>query len=228
MDHAMTDDVARILIAEDERLWSGLLQGALSNEPGFEMVGWAEDGETAVRLARELHPDAVIMDIEFVGGDIDGIEAAIRIKDERPETGIVILSAHADRRYVTSLPLAEKPGWSYLLKQSVPDVATVVRAIRACMNGMVMLAPEVVSSLQPRKASVLARLTPRQFEVLKWMAEGYNNAAIAERMVLAEKSVETYINGIYQELGLSGEPGIHARVRAVIVFLEDTQSIDAS
>ena len=223
----MAGNVARILIAEDEKLWSGLLRGALSSEPDIETVGWAEDGETAVKLAKELKPDAVIMDIEFVGGQIDGIEAALQIKDFRPETGIVILSAHADRRYVTSLPLAEKPGWSYLLKQFVPDVETVVRAIRASMNGMVMLAPEVVSSLQPRKASALARLTPRQFEVLRGMAEGYNNAAIADKLSLAEKSVETYINGIYQELGLSGEPGIHARVKAAILFLEETQSSGA-
>ena len=221
----MVTDVARVLIAEDEKLWNSLLGKALSSEPGIEAVGWAEDGETAVKLARELHPDAVIMDIEFVGGEIDGIEAAIQIKDERPETGIVILSAHSDRRYVTSLPLAEKPGWAYLLKQSVPDVETVVRAIRASMNGMVMLAPEVVAGLQQRKTSPLARLTKRQFDVLKCIAGGYNNAAIAEELVLAEKSVETYINGIYQELGLSGEPGIHARVKAAILFLEETQSI---
>jgi DNA-binding NarL/FixJ family response regulator len=199
-----------------------LLQKALSSEPGIEIVGWAESGEAAIRLAEQTQPDAVIMDIEFVGGQIDGIEAALQIKDARPQTGIVILSAHADRRYVTSLPLAEKPGWSYLLKQSADDVETVIRAIRSSMNGMVMLAPEVVSSLQPRKASALSRLTPRQFEVLRGMAEGYNNAAIAENLVLAEKSVETYINGIYQELGLSGEPGIHARVKAAILFLEET------
>ena len=217
-------EVARILIAEDEKLWSGLLSGALSKEPGIETVGWAEDGETAVKLAKELQPDAVIMDIEFVGGQMDGIEAALQIKDQRPQTGIVILSAHDERHYVTSLPLAEKPGWAYLLKQFTPDVATVVRAIRASMNGMVMLAPQVVSNLRPRKASALARLTPRQFEVLGWMAEGYNNAFIADKLTLAEKSVETYINGIYQELGLTGEPGINARVRAAILFLEESQS----
>jgi DNA-binding NarL/FixJ family response regulator len=165
------------------------------------------------------------MDIEFVGGTIDGIEAALQIKEERPKTGIVILSAHADRRYVSSLPLVEKPGWAYLLKQTVPDIDTIVRAIRASMNGMVMLAPEVVSGLQPRKSSALSRLTPRQFDVLRFMAEGYNNAAIAEQLVLAEKSVETYINGIYQELGLSGEPGIHARVKAAIVFLDETHNV---
>ena len=78
------------------------------------------------------------MDIELPG-DIDGIEAAIQIKEELPETGIVILSAHDDRRYVTRLPLEKRPGWAYLLKQTARDVATVMRAIEASMDGMVML-----------------------------------------------------------------------------------------
>jgi DNA-binding NarL/FixJ family response regulator len=95
------------------------------------------------------------------------------------------------------------------------------------MNGLVMLAPEVVSGLQPRRATALARLTPRQFEVLQLMAQGYNNAAIAEQLTIVEKSVETYINGIYQELGLSGEPGIHPRVKATVLFLEETHSVQA-
>jgi DNA-binding NarL/FixJ family response regulator len=125
---------------------------------------------------------------------------------------------------VTSLPLGEKPGWSYLLKQTVPDVATVARAIQSSIDGMVMLDPGVVASLRPRASTALARLTPRQLEVLRLIAQGFNNAAIAERLVLAEKSVETYINAVYQELGLSGEPGVHARVKAAILFLEESQN----
>ena len=214
---------AKVLIVEDEPLWSDLLSRTLSAEPGVTIVGLTRHGEAAVTLARETQPDAVLMDIELAGA-MDGIEAALLIKDERPETGIVILSAHNDRRYVTSLPLGEKPGWSYLLKQTVPDVATVVRAIESSINGMVMLDPGVVASLRPKAASALARLTPRQLEVLQLIAQGYNNASIAERLVLAEKSVETYINSLYQELGVSGEPGMHARVKAAIIFLEESQS----
>ena len=100
----------KILIVEDEPLFSELLRRTLCAEPGFEVVGVARDGETAVRLARESEADAVLMDIELLGGD-DGIEAALKIKAERPQTGIVILSAHKERRYVTSLPLQEGPVW---------------------------------------------------------------------------------------------------------------------
>jgi DNA-binding NarL/FixJ family response regulator len=214
-------ETTRLLIVEDEPLWSDLLARTLASEPGVQIVGQTREGEQAVQMARDLNPGAVLMDIELAG-TMDGIEAAITIKDARPETGIVILSAHNDRRYVTSLPLGEKPGWAYLLKQTVPDLATVLRAIQASMNGMVMLDPGVVASLRPRKSSALSRLTPRLLEVLQLIAEGYNNASIAERLVIAEKSVETYINTLYQEIGVSGEKGIHARVKAAMLFLEES------
>ena len=214
---------AQILIVEDQPLWSDLLARTLSAEEGISIVGQTADGETAIEMARDLKPDAVLMDIGLAG-KMDGIESALLIKEERPATGIVILSAHNDRRYVTSLPLGEKPGWAYLLKQTVPDVATVIRAIEASMNGMVMLDPGVVNSLRPRAASALARLTPRQMEVLQLIAQGYNNAAIAEALTITEKSVETYINTVYQELSLSGGRGIHPRVRAAMVFLEESQA----
>ena len=217
-------DATRVIIVDDEALFNELLSRTLAAEPGLEVVGVATDGESAVRLAGELSPDAVVMDIELPG-ELDGIEAALQIKSARPQTGIVILSNHNDRRYVLSLPLEESPGWSYLLKQSAPDVATVVRAIQGSMAGMVALDPGVVSSLAPRQGSVLAGLTPRQHEVLGLIAQGYNNAAIAQRLTLSGKSIEAYINAIYQELQISGEQDIHSRVRATLFYLEESQSL---
>lgn len=213
----------RLLIVEDEPLWSDLLARTLSSQADVEIAGQTREGEAAVRLSQRLHPDCVLMDIELAG-QMDGIEAALKIKDERAETGIVILSAHNDRRYVTSLPLDEKPGWAYLLKQTVPDVETVLRAIHASINGMVMLDPSVVAGLRPRKSSNMSRLRERLLELLQLLAEGYNNAGIADRMGITEKSVETYINELYQELGLSGEHGINARVKAAILFLNESQT----
>jgi DNA-binding NarL/FixJ family response regulator len=217
------DTTTRVLIVDDEALFSELLRRTLSTEPGLEVVGVAKDGATALRLAREQTPDAVLMDIELPGA-MDGIEAALQIKQERPQTGIVILSNHKDRRYLTSLPLEESPGWSYLLKQTAPDLATVVRAIEGSISGMVVLDPAVVLSLRPRQGSALARLTPRQREVLELIAQGYSNGAIAERLTLTERSVETYIHAIYQHLQLSSEQEIHARVKATLLYLQDSQN----
>jgi DNA-binding NarL/FixJ family response regulator len=90
---------------------------------------------------------------------------------------------------------------------------------------MMVLDPAVVMNLQPRQGSAVARLTNRQRQVLELIAQGYNNAAIAGELVLTEKSVETYINAIYQELGVSREHGIHSRVTATLAYLNDTQSL---
>ncbi len=209
----------RVVVVDDEDLFRELLSRTLATQPDLEVVGMARDGEEAIKLAREQEPDAVLMDIELPG-EIDGIEAALKIKNESPQTGIVILSAHSDRRYITSLPIHEIPGWAYLLKQTVPDLETITRAIHGSKAGMVVLDPTVVANLRPRKGSMVSKLTPRHQEVLELIAQGHNNAGIAQRLTLSEKSVETYINTIYQELHLTHEPGVHARVKATLMYLE--------
>jgi DNA-binding NarL/FixJ family response regulator len=213
----------RLVIVDDEPLFRELLSRTLAAEKDLEVVGEAGDGETAVQIARKEKPDVVIMDIELPG-KLDGIEAALQIKRERPQTGIVILSAHSERRYVMSLPLDDIQGWAYLLKQTAPDLATVVRAIQGSKAGMVVLDPAVVSNLRPKQGSPLTRLNPRHREVLELLAQGYSNAAIAQALNLSRKSVETYINAIYQELQLSHEQGIHARVKATLLYLESSKS----
>ena len=218
----MTTQSTKILIVEDEALFRDLLRRTLSEVPGLEVVGAAHDGEAAVRLAREAEPDSIIMDIEL-GGEMDGIEAALRIKEEMPDVGIVILSAHRSRRYVTSLPLETSTGWAYLLKQSVQDLDGLVRAIRGSVSGMVVLDPAVVKNSFVKEGSAVERLTIRQQEVLELIAQGYNNAAIANEFGVVEKSVEIYIGAIYQELNLSHEPQIHARVSATIAYLEGSE-----
>ena len=214
-------DKTRLVVVDDEPLFRELLCSTLSAKSDLEVVGVAGDGESAVLLVRREKPDVVIMDIEMPG-KIDGIEAALQIKKERPQTGVVILSAHSERRYVTSLPLEDMQGWGYLLKQTAPDLATVVRAIQGSKAGMVVLDPSVVSGLRPRQGSPVARLNPRHQEVLELMAQGYSNAAIARLLKLSRKSVETYINVIYQELQLSHEEDIHARVKATLLYLESS------
>lgn len=213
----------RLIVVDDEALFREMLVRTLSAEPGLEVVGVAGDGETAVSLAMEKRPDVVLMDIELTG-EMDGITAALEIKREMPKTGVVILSVHSERRYVTSLPLDEIQGWGYLLKQTVPDLATIVRTIEGSKAGMVVLDPAVVAGLRPKQGSAVARLNPRHQEVLELLAQGYSNAAIALQLRLSRKSVETYINAIYQELHLSHEPDIHARVKATLIYLESSKS----
>jgi len=136
----------------------------------------------------------------------------------------VILSLHKDKEYLGGLSAEEASGWSYLLKQSVSDTSALGRAIEGSASGFVVLDPEVVNSLRPRQGSFAARLTPRQLEVLGLMAQGYNNTAIAEKLVLGHKSVENYINAIYQELNLNQSDTVHPRVSAVLSYIQDSYS----
>ena len=195
-----------------------MLRISLASLPDLEIGA----GNAALRVTKELKPDVILMDIE--GTEPNGIETGRLIKKDDPSTGIVILSVHKDKEYISNLSREEVSGWSYLLKQSVGDTATLGRAIEGSASGLVVLDPEVVRGLKPRQGSFASRLTPRQLEVLSLMAQGYNNVAIAENLVLGPKSVENYINAIYQELSLSQGDHIHPRVSAVLSFLQDSYS----
>jgi DNA-binding NarL/FixJ family response regulator len=216
-------DIIRVLIVEDDSLFRDLLSLYLSREERLNVVGRAVDGESAVKMARKLdvHYDHVGIEI---AGQLNGIEAGLEIKKDSPETGILVLSAHKDRQYLSSIPLGQAPGWSYLLKQSMSDASSLVRAIEGSARGLVVLDPEVVAELRPKDDSLLANLTSRQLEVLELIAQGYNNSSIASRLHLEEKSVQNYINAIFQELQLSGEEDTHARVKATLLYLKETKA----
>ena len=218
----MPEEKIRIAVIEDEALFREMLVCALSREARLEVVGTADNAEKAIALARAAKPDVMLMDIELAG-EMDGIEAALEIKRARPEIGIVILSSHDDPRYVTSLPLGESAGWAYLLKQTVHDLSAVILAIEGCVRGMVVMDPSMMAKLRPREGSEVGRLTSRQQDVLRLLAEGYSNAGIARKLVLEERSIEGYINVIYQHLGLSGESEINMRVKAALAFLKSSQ-----
>ena len=213
----------KIMIVEDEGLFRDMLKISLSSFPSLEVVDAVSSGEAALRSFRELQPDVVLMDIEL-GSEPNGIDTGRAIREENPKVGIVILSVHKDKEYISSLSLEEAPGWSYILKQSVGDTAALGRAIEGSASGFVVSDPAVVNGLKPRQGSFSARLTPRQQEVLSLMAQGYNNAAIAEKLVLGHKSVENYINAIYQELNLSQSARVHPRVSAVLSYTQDSYS----
>jgi len=211
----------RVLLVEDQPFFIELLENTIQAEPEFELLGSAADGETAVELARDTSPDVVIMDIELAG-EMNGVEAGLKIKEHKSDTAIVLLSAHMERGYLTSLSSHYMSGWAYLLKQTLPDVDTLLRTIRQSVNGMVVLDPMLVQMLDPEPDSLLSRLTERQLQLLRLMAQGYDNPAIALELNLSQNTVETYANTIYQELGTSREPGVHSRVSATLIYLRES------
>jgi len=215
-----TVEQKRILIVEDQPLFSQLLQAAVSSVPNMEVVGVAKDGEAALALFRKESPEAVLMDIELPG-ELDGIDTALAIRKEDPKIGVVFLSAHMESGFLSSLPNELSSGWAYLLKQSVPDMDTVTRAIMGAIHGMVVLDPELVKALGSKVDSAIAQLPHRHQQILGLVAEGFSNAAISRTLSLAEKTIETYLTRIYQSLGLSEEPDHHLRVRAATLYLQN-------
>jgi DNA-binding NarL/FixJ family response regulator len=212
----------RVLVVEDEGLFRDMLQTALAAQQGIQVVGAVATGEDAIREAERVVPDVVLADIEL-GPGLNGVEAASRIRARHTHAGVVLLSAHRDKQYIASLPADEAHGWSYLLKSSVTDTSTLVRAIEGAAAGLVVLDPALVDSLRPRPRSPVDALSERQRQVLALMAKGYSNGGIAQELVLTEKTVENYVGGIFQALGLDRGETVHQRVKAVLAFLEGTQ-----
>ena len=203
--------MVKVLIVENEGLFRDMLKISLGSIPNMGIVDAVSDGHAAIQTSSQLQPDVVLIDIEL-GGDPNGIEAGRTIKSNHPEMGMILLSAHKEREYVSMIASDDLSGWSYVLKQSVTDAGALVRAIEGAACGLAVMDQGVVNSMKPRRGSDTAGLTPCQQEVLSMMAKGYNNSSIAENLVLGTKSVENYINAIYQELHLGHNGNLHPRV----------------
>ena len=216
-----------VVIGEDEALLREGLRHLLEND-GIEVL--AAVG-TAAQLEREVarhRPDLVITDIRMPPTYTDeGLLAALRIRHAHPETAVVVLSQHVQRRYAAELLRQEGAGFGYLLKQRIADVRTFTADLRRVADGGTALDPEVVSVMMARASrgsGVVRGLTERQLEVLGLMAEGRSNAAIAGILVVSEKAVVQHTSNIYEALGLSVDADDHRRVLAVIRYLESEGS----
>lgn len=214
----------RLLIVENENLFRDMLTMTLGARDEFDVVGDVGDGQSAVLLAQDLEFDVALMDIDLGTGP-NGIETGIAIKEFHPEVGVVLLSMLREKEALASLPPHASNGWSYLLKQSVASVESLSRAIDGAAAGLMMVDPELTKTLTPRVGGPLAGLTPRQTDVVQLMAQGYNNGAIAEHLSVSEKSVENYVNAVYQQLQVRTDDARHPRVQAVLAFLRESVGI---
>ena len=211
-----------VLICEDDGLFREMLQTSLASQPSVEVLGAVADGESVIRMARELKPQVVLVDIELQS-EPNGIEAGQIIKEADPSVGIVILSVHKDKEYINSIPMDRAGGWSYLWKHSVADLSALTRAVEGTAAGLTIMDPAIVRSLRPREASVISTLSARQLEVLELMAQGYSNRRIAQELFLGEKSVENYVKVVYEKLHITREDSLNPRVQAVVLYLGNTQ-----
>jgi len=215
----------RVVLVEDEPLYRDLLRIALSQRPGIEILAAYGDGESALVEVPKLAPDVAILDIDL-RSSMNGVQLGILLRKQLPDLGIVLLSNHGDPEFVASLPEEVLAGWSYLLKKSVNDVDVLSRAISGSASKLTVLDPQLVAAMRHRGGGgVLSRLTPRQTEILELIAQGYSNGAIAEQLVLAEKSVENQINLLYQQLEIDrSTQAVQPRVKAVLIYLEQSRT----
>ena len=182
------------------------------------------DLESLLAAVGSERPDVVVTDIRMPPSNTDeGIQAARRLRETAPGVGVVVLSQYATPSYAIALLEDGSAGRSYLLKERVRDLEQLVSAIHAVAEGGSVIDPKVVEALVAENArseeSPLSRLTSRERDVLREMAAGKSNAAIADTLVLTEGSVEKVIHSIFQKLELTWETSIHKRVTAVIVYL---------
>jgi DNA-binding NarL/FixJ family response regulator len=218
--------MVRVVFAEDNYLVREGTAALLDSTEGVEVVGIATNLEELLLAVDELGPDAVLTDIRMPPtNSTEGIDAALKIRGEHPEIGVVVLSQFAEEDYAYELLKDGAAGLGYLLKERVADVTELVRALNEVAKGGSVLDPKVVEALVAAKDrmahSPLAQLTDREREVLEHMAQGQNNAAIARSLFLTERAVEKHINSLFHKLGLSDEPEVHRRVMAVLAFLRD-------
>jgi DNA-binding NarL/FixJ family response regulator len=212
----------RIVIAED----SVLLQEGLVRfltERGHEVVAAVGDAVALIDEVGRHRPDLAVVDVRMPPTHTDdGLRAAVRIRAEHPDVAILVLSQYVEEQYASELLADDRGGLGYLLKDRIADVTEFQAAVDRVGAGATVLDPEVVAQIlaRSRRQDPLARLSPREREVLGLMAEGRSNSAIAARLVVSDGAVEKHVSNIFTKLDLPPASNDHRRVLAVLRWLE--------
>jgi DNA-binding NarL/FixJ family response regulator len=219
----------RIVIAEDNYLVREGIRRLLEDSGAVEVIAAVVSAGELLDAVTRMRPDAVLTDIRMPPDhQMEGIAAAHAIRAGYPTIGVVVLSQHADEAYAFELLKHGAAGLAYLLKERVGELDELLRALREVVAGRSVIDARVVELLVGQRArrseSALAALSGRELDVLREMAEGKTNRAIAEALVISESAVEKHVNAIFGKLGLIEEPQIHRRVAAVLTYLRDTDA----
>jgi len=214
----------RVVLADDSYLVREAISHVLETEPGFALVATCEDGDALLAAVESERPDVVLTDIRMPpSGDDEGIRVANRLRQLRPEVGVVVVSQYANPQYGIALLEGGSEGRAYLLKERLHDRAQLIGALTTVAEGGSVVDPKIVEALiaaQVRdERSPLGELTPRELEVLAEIAQGKSNMAIAEQLVLSKRAVEKHINAIFLKLGLSHDEEVSRRVKAALIYL---------
>jgi DNA-binding NarL/FixJ family response regulator len=214
----------RVVLGEDDVL---LREGIarLLTEAGVDVVAQAGDATDLLRKGLAHRPSVVIADVNMPPGHgDDGLLAAIEIRRQRPETGVLVLSQYYEERYAVDLIGERAEGVGYLLKERVGDVESFIDAVTRVAQGGSALDPEIVGRMlgrRPRNGQ-LDGLSQRERDVLAAMAEGKSNHGIATTLIVSQAAVEKHVTSIFHKLKLDPAQTEHRRVLAVLAYLRDT------
>ena len=222
----MSTTPIRVVVGEDDVLMREGIVRVLS-DAGFDVVAAAGDAESVLRRALAHRPDVVVTDVQMPPrNEDDGLQAALELRRQRPEIGVLVLSQHFEEHYALEL-IGDRPeGVGYLLKERVGDVEVFAQAVARVAAGGSALDPVVVGRMlgRHRREGPLEELTPRERDVLGAMAEGKSNRGIADELVVTEAAVEKHVTRIFTKLGLGPTPTEHRRVLAVLTYLRGSSS----
>jgi DNA-binding NarL/FixJ family response regulator len=212
----------KVVIAEDNAILRDGLVGLLVDR-GHEVLAAVPDGDALRSAVAAYRPDVCVVDIRMPPSFTDeGLRAAIAIRRQQPEVGVLVFSQYVETRYASELLAGSVKGVGYLLKDRVADVREFVQALTRVADGGTALDPEVVAQLlgASRQVDALAALTAREREVLQSMAEGLSNAGIAAALVISERAVEKHIANVFTKFDLPSSQSDNRRVLAVLRYLQ--------
>ncbi|GAA4918632.1 DNA-binding NarL/FixJ family response regulator [Nonomuraea thailandensis] len=212
----------RVILADDSVLLrEGLTR--LLEDAGHEVVAAVGDAPALLDAAARHRPDVAVVDVRMPPGHKDdGLRAALEIRERLPGVGVLVLSQYVEQHYAARLLAGSTEGLGYLLKDRVSEVAEFLESLERVRAGGTAFDPEVVRQLLARttRTDPLSRLSPREGEVLRHLAQGFVNAAIAERLHVSLSTVEKHVNAIMDKLDLPRDPGYSRRVLAILRYLE--------
>ncbi|GAA2681384.1 response regulator transcription factor [Nonomuraea recticatena] len=212
----------RLILADD----SVLLREGLSRlleDAGHDVVAAVGDADALLDAVERHEPDVAVVDVRMPPTHTDeGLRAAVEIRERWPGVGVLVLSQYVEKTYAATLLAGTTEGLGYLLKDRVSEVADFLDSLERVRGGGTVFDPEVVRQLLARTthADPLSRLSPRESEVLRHLAEGFVNAAIAERLHVSLSTVEKHVNAIVDKLDLPRDPGYSRRVLAILRYLD--------
>jgi DNA-binding NarL/FixJ family response regulator len=215
-----------VVLADDAFLVRSALKHLLQGVPTITVVGECQDARSVPHVVDEQRADLLITDIRMPpSGDDEGIQLAARLRETHPALAVIVLSTYADAAYALKLFESGSDSRAYLLKDRIRDRAQLLDAVEAVAEGRSVIDPKIVEDLIRSRAAMtksrLDELTPRELETLALVAEGYSNAAIAQRLVLTKRAVEKHVNAIFAKLELGDPDHVSRRVRAALLYLSD-------